>query len=68
MGLTLNLVRWDLADQAPMRFSGLFPGRIGFSIEYGGVTDDWEDLFQQGVVHGSLFAGYAHRASVCRLW
>lgn len=38
--------------------SSLFPGRIGFSVEYGGVTDDWEDLYQNGVVHGSLFAGF----------
>jgi NTE family protein len=38
--------------------SRLLPGRIGFSIEYGGVADDWEDLFRDGLVHGSLFAGF----------
>jgi NTE family protein len=38
--------------------SRLLPGRLGLSVEYGGVTDDWEDLFQDGVFHGSLFAGF----------
>ena len=38
--------------------SRLLPGRLGMSLEYGGVTDDWEDLFQDGVFHGSLFAGF----------
>ena len=38
--------------------SRLLPGRLGLSVEYGGVTDDWDDLFQDGVFHGSLFAGF----------
>ena len=38
--------------------SRLLPGRLGLSVEYGGVTEDWEDLFRGGVVHGSLFAGF----------
>jgi NTE family protein len=37
---------------------GFVPGRIGGSLEYGGVTDDWEDLFQSGEVHGSLHAAF----------
>ncbi len=37
---------------------GLVPGRIGTSLEYGGVTDDWEDLFQSGEFHGSLHAAF----------
>ena len=37
---------------------GFVPGRIGASLEYGGVEDDWEDLFQQGEFHGSVHAGF----------
>ncbi|MEM8768950.1 MAG: hypothetical protein AAGE43_16000, partial [Pseudomonadota bacterium] len=37
---------------------GFVPGRIGVSLEYGGVKDDWEDLFQDGLVHGSVYAGF----------
>jgi NTE family protein len=37
---------------------GFVPTRLGFSVEYGGVADDWEDLFDEGVVHGSVFAGF----------
>lgn len=37
---------------------GFVPGRVGASLEYGGVTDKWEDLFQSGEVHGSLHAAF----------
>ena len=37
---------------------GFVPGRVGASVEYGGVTDDWEDLFQSGEVHGSVHAAF----------
>ena len=37
---------------------GFVPGRVGASLEYGGVTDDWQDLFQSGEVHGSLHAAF----------
>ncbi|TNF88419.1 MAG: hypothetical protein EP301_04975, partial [Gammaproteobacteria bacterium] len=37
---------------------GFVPGRLGASVEYGGVTDQWEDLFQSGELHGSLHAAF----------
>lgn len=37
---------------------GFVPGRVGASVEYGGVKDNWEDLFQQGEFHGSVHAGF----------
>ncbi len=37
---------------------GFVPGRVGGSLEYGGVTDQWEDLFQSGELHGSIHAAF----------
>lgn len=38
--------------------TGLLPARLGFSLEYGGVANDRDDLFDAGDWHGSVFAGY----------
>lgn len=37
---------------------GFLAGRLGVSLEYGGITDDYKDLFSDGDFHGSLFAAF----------
>jgi len=38
--------------------SGLAPAKIGVSLEYGGLSQDSWKQFDNGLVHGSVFAAY----------
>lgn len=37
---------------------GLLPGYLGGSIEYGNVAEDRADIFDEGLLHGSLYLGF----------
>ncbi len=39
--------------------SGLMPAHLGMTVEYGQVADDSSDLFDDGLLNGSLYFGYS---------
>lgn len=51
LGVLTFIYQYEIMD-------GFVPGRLGASLEYGGVADKWEDLFQSGEVHGSVHAAF----------
>jgi NTE family protein len=38
--------------------SDFLPGYAGFSVEYGGLSDDRSDVFSEGIWNGSVYFGY----------
>jgi len=38
--------------------SGLLPGYVGMTVEYGNATVDREDIFSKGLLNGSVYFGY----------
>ena len=38
--------------------SGLLPGYVGMTVEYGNATEDRSDIFSDGLLNGSAYFGY----------
>lgn len=38
--------------------SGLLPGYLGTTVEYGNAADDRDDLFSEGILNGSVYFAY----------
>ena len=38
--------------------SGLLPGYVGMTVEYGNATDDRSDILSDGLLNGSVYLGY----------
>ena len=52
VGLVIGSYRYKFSDSA------LLPAYIGATLEYGNAVADRDDIFSEGLLHGSVYLGY----------